>query len=118
MIGGGRRGLAAAVCVAVVGLLGAGCSSGSRASSTAADSDFLSAVHLAAPDISQFRTNVQLTRLGHAACDGLKGGASYQELADRMVLQEGNPALPSQDLGAVITAAVESYCVQYRNLVS
>jgi Protein of unknown function (DUF732) len=112
------RGGAVLFSVVAVGLLGTGCSSGSRAANTAADSTFLSSVHLAAPDVSQFRTDVQLERLGHAACDGFRGGASYQQLADRMSLQEGNPPLPSQDLGAVITAAVQSYCPQFQKLVS
>lgn len=106
------------VAAAALGLAGAGCSSGSRSANTAADQEFLSAVHVAAPDVAQYRSDVQLTRLGHAACDGFRGGASYEQLADRMALQEGNPPLPSQDLGEVITAAVQSYCPQFRNLVS
>jgi hypothetical protein len=83
-----------------------------------ADRDFLSSVHNAAPDIGAYRTDVQLTRLGHAACDGFRSGASFQQLADRLVLLEGNHPLPSADLGAVIDAAVTAYCPQYRSRVA
>lgn len=91
----------------------AGCSAG--APDGPADKSFLSSVHLAAPDIGASRSDVALTRLGHAACDGFRSGASYQELADRMSLLEGSHPLPSQDLGAVISSALDNYCPQYRS---
>lgn len=114
--GGQSRPGAAAVTAAIVFssliLTVAGCGGGS--STTAADNGFLSAVHLAAPDINHYRTDTELVRLGDAACDGFRSGASYQELADRLALEEGNNPLPSQDLGAVITSAVDGLCPQFR----
>jgi hypothetical protein len=95
----------------------AGCGSGNSAAANAANQTFLSQVHVTAPDINTYRTDVQLTRIGHAACDGFRSGASYQELADRLPLLEGSDPLPSADLGAVIDAAVNAYCGQYRSQV-
>lgn len=96
----------------------ASCGGGSAAGTSAADQAFLSSVHVAAPDIGSYRTDVQLTRLGHAACDGFRSGVSFQQLADRLVLLEGSNPLPSADLGAVINSAVEGYCPQFRNRVA
>ncbi|HEY3809952.1 MAG TPA: DUF732 domain-containing protein [Acidimicrobiales bacterium] len=95
----------------------AGCGGGTASGTSAADSAFLSAVHLNAPDVASYRNDVQLTRLGHAACDGFRSGASFQQLADRLVLLEGTKPLPSADLGAVIEAAVPAYCPQFQDRV-
>lgn len=94
------------------------CGSGSSAASRAADQAYLAEVHDSAPDIGTERNDTQLVRLGHAACDGFSAGASYVQLADRLALLEGSHPLPSQDLGAVITAAADNYCPQYRVRVS
>lgn len=94
-----------------------GCGGGSSASS-AANAQFLSAVHVAAPDVSQYRTDTELVRLGHAACDGFRGRASYLQIADRLALEEGSNPLPSEDLGQVITSAVDAFCPQFRAEVS
>ena len=94
----------------------AGCSSG--VPNGAADKAFLGAVHVEAPDIGTYRSDVALVRLGHAACDGFRSGASYEELADRMSLEEGRHPLPSQDLGVVISAAANNYCPQFISRVS
>ncbi|HVA75540.1 MAG TPA: DUF732 domain-containing protein [Acidimicrobiales bacterium] len=110
-----RRRLAAAL-VALGAVAGAGCASG--VPDSAADQAFLGAVHVQAPDIGSYRSDVALVRLGHAACDAFRSGASYQELADRMVLLEGSHPLPSQDLGAVISSAADNYCPQYRSRAS
>jgi hypothetical protein len=75
-------------------------------------------VHLADPNVTTYRSDVQLTRLGHAACDGFKSGASFQQLADRLVLLEGSNPLPPADLGAVIDAAVSSYCPEFHDRVA
>ena len=107
--------------MAVAGLLLLGlgsCSSANNKASAQATQDFLSAVHVAAPDVNTYRTDVQLTRLGHAACDGFRSGASYQQLADRLVLLEGSNPLPSADLGAVISSAVTSFCPQFHSQVA
>jgi hypothetical protein len=110
-----KHALAAAIFTAVV-VFAAGCSSG--APDSAADRSFLASVHLQAPDIATYRSDVSLARLGHAACDGFRSGASYQEVADRMALLEGSHPLPSQDLGVVISAAADNYCPQYRSRVT
>ena len=98
-------------------LLAAGCGGGGSGASSAADSGFLAEVHDSAPSINGVRSDVQLERLGHAVCDGFAAGASYQELADRLALQAGSGSLPSVDLGAVIMAAADNYCPQYRSRV-
>jgi hypothetical protein len=101
--------------VAVLAL--AGCGSRNSPAADAANRVFLSQVYVAAPDVGNYRSDVQLERLGHAACDGFHSGASYEELADRLPLLEGSNPLPSADLGAVIDAAVQAYCVQYRGMI-
>lgn len=111
-----RRSAVVAALVVVLCVAGAGCSSGSPDSP--ADKAFLGAVHVEAPQIGSYRSDVALARLGHAACDAFRSGASYQELADRMMLLQGKNPLPSEDLGVVISSAVDSYCPQYRSRVS
>ncbi|HET9690248.1 MAG TPA: DUF732 domain-containing protein [Acidimicrobiales bacterium] len=85
---------------------------------SAADAAFLSAVHTGAPDIASYRSDAALVRLGHAACDGFRSGVSYTTLADRLALLQGSHTLPSDDLGTVITAAVQAYCPQYAGKVA
>lgn len=96
-----------------MGLAGVGCSdSALKANST--DQAYLAEVHGAAADISQYRSDTQLIRLGHVVCDDFGAKASYQEVADRLSVASGDRSLPSADLGAVITAAADNYCPQYR----
>jgi hypothetical protein len=95
----------------------AGCGGRNAPAADAANQVFLSQAHVAAPDVNSYRSDVQLERLGHAACDGFHAGASYEELADRLPLLEGSRPLPSADLGAVIDAAVDAYCPQYRSMI-
>ncbi|HEX4865973.1 MAG TPA: DUF732 domain-containing protein [Acidimicrobiales bacterium] len=90
---------------------------GASGANSVADQSFVASAHLNAPDIGSFRSDTQLIRLGHAACDAFRAGASYQEIADRMGLLEGRNPLPSQDLGAVVTSAVNAYCPQFRSQV-
>lgn len=104
--------------VAVIATVASGCGSGSSAATSQADTAYLSEVQDAAPDIATLRSDTQLIRLGHAVCDGFAAGASYVELADRLALLQGSSVLPSQDLGAVITAAVDNYCPKYRDETS
>lgn len=94
-----------------------GCRSATGANS-AADQAYLAEVHGSAPDINTVRSDTQLIRLGHAVCDDFRAKASYQEVADRLAITSGSDRLPSADLGAVITAAADNYCPQYRSLVS
>ena len=75
-------------------------------------------MHVDAPDITTYRSDTELIRMGHAACDDFQAGASYQEIADRLRLQEGSHALPSQDLGVVISSAVQAYCPRFVSDIS
>jgi hypothetical protein len=100
----------------LAGLALAGCG-GHASAPSAADQSFLSSVHVAAPDVGAYRTDVQLTRLGHAACDGLRSGATYEQLADRLILLEGKNPLPTADLGTVIDSAVSAYCPQFQSRI-
>ncbi len=111
-----KRGLLL-VAAGVAALLATGCHS-HTVTNGAADQQFLSAVYVAAPNIGTYRTDTELVRIGHAACDGFRSHASYEQLADRLTLQEGNNPLPSEDLGAVITSAVEAFCPEFDNQVS
>jgi len=91
---------------------------GGGGSASAADNQFLLSVHAAAPDIGSYRTDTALVRIGHAACDGFSSHASYEQLADQLALREGSDPLPSEDLGAVITSAVQTFCPQFEDQVS
>jgi hypothetical protein len=95
-----------------------GCGSGSSPGNQAADQAFLSEVLNAAPSITAVRSNTQLIRLGHAVCDDFRAKASYEQVADRLSIEAGSDSLSPEDLGAVITAAADNYCPQYRDLVS
>jgi hypothetical protein len=86
--------------------------------SAAQQQQYLDAVHVAAPDVNSYRTDVALVRLGHAVCDDLRSGASYETVADRLGVTAGASRLPSADLGAVITSAASVYCPQYADRVS
>lgn len=103
---------------ATAGLAVTGCGGGGASANSPADQSFLSEVHLAAPDVGSYRSDVQLARIGRAACDGFRSGVSYEQLADRLVLLEGSNPLPSADLGAVINAAIDAYCPQYRDRIA
>lgn len=95
------------------------CSSSSSSSpSSPSDQAYLGEVLSAVPGVGALRSDTQLVRLGHAACDGFAAGASFQQLADRLSVEEGSKSLPSEDLGAVITAAADNFCPQYRGRVS
>ncbi len=107
-----------AVPVACIALCVSACGSSSHGNQDEANSSFISAVHDASPDISTYRTDDQLISLGHAVCEGFQGGASYQQLADRLAQLQGSNTLPSQDLGAVIVASVDNFCPKYSAQVS
>jgi hypothetical protein len=103
--------------LAVAAVLAGGCGSGAP-SAGPADQAYLAEVHAAGPDINNVRSDTQLIRLGHVVCDDFRAKASYQQVADRLSIEAGADSLPSSDLGAVITAAADNYCPQYRDLVS
>lgn len=91
-----------------------GCGGGGVSSAKLqAQDNFVSEVHAAAPLIGSYRSDVQLVRLGNAACDGFRSGASYQVIADRLTLNEGRKPLPPDALGAVMTSAVSALCPEY-----
>lgn len=109
------RSAVSCLAAALVAMGFTGCGGGHIArAAQRANREFLGELHAAAPDVNAYRSDPQLEGLGHAACNGLAAGASYQQLADRLELEEGSRPLPSEDLGAVITAAVDSYCPRYR----
>jgi hypothetical protein len=103
--------------VIALAIAGAGCHSGGGAAS-GADQAYLAEVHQNAPDINSVRGDSALVRLGHVVCDDFRAKASYQEVADRLSIESGSDQLSSSELGAVITAAADNYCPQFRGLVS
>ncbi|MBO0693883.1 MAG: DUF732 domain-containing protein [Acidimicrobiaceae bacterium] len=113
----GRREVVRLVATVTLGMLLLGCGAGRSAAAKQQDQRFVQSVESAAPDVSHYRNNTQLIRLGKAACVGFASGVSYQQLADRLILSEGSHPLPSEDLGAVITSAVNTYCPKYDDRV-
>ena len=103
--------------MSVLALLAGACGSGGTKTS-AADQAYLAEVRDSVPDISSVRSDTQLVRLGRVVCDDFRARASYEEVADRLSTEAGSNSLPAADLGAVITAAADNYCPQYRDLVS
>lgn len=114
----GKRRVRGPVVAALLGLTLAGCGAGESPANQAADRQFVQSVKTSAPDVNEYRNDTQLIRLGRAACAGFDSGVSYEQLADRLALREGAKPLPSQDLGAVITSAVNTYCPKFANLVN
>ncbi len=108
-----RLPLAAALVVAVTA---AGCSSHSSTSPAAAQA-FVNSVYSQAPDIGGYRTGPQLLSLGQAICTDLESGATVEEVGDRVPLLEGNEPLPPDDLGVVISAAVNELCPKFHDLL-
>jgi hypothetical protein len=105
------------ICLSLLGIFVGGCGK-SNSGSSAADSQFVASIHLAAPDIGTYRSDTELIHMAHAACDGFKSGASYEQLADRLTLLEGRNPLPSQDLGALIDSSVNAYCPRFLSNIS
>jgi hypothetical protein len=73
---------------------------------------YIDNVHLNAGDIGQYLSDGKVVKLGNVACDGFRAKASTQQIADRLELSVG-PNLPSQDLGAIMSAAVKQLCPAY-----
>jgi hypothetical protein len=112
----GRGKVGAALVAVVVGA--AGCGGGGSGATGAADQAYLAEVHSDAPGVGSLRSDTDLVRLGHVVCDDFSAKASYEEVADRLSLEAGSSSLPAADLGAVIVAAADNYCPQFRDLVS
>lgn len=81
----------------------------------AAQQAFLGQVHNSDPGIDGSRSNVQLVRLGNAACTVFSAGLSYQSVANQIGAE--NTDLSSNVLGDVITAAAEHLCPKYAGRV-
>lgn len=90
-------------------------SSGPSAATKAAQQAYLSQILDSVPNLSQLRTNTQLVNLGDAVCSGFAAGESYDTLAERIALNDGN--LTTSDLGTIITAAAENLCTKYSSRV-
>jgi hypothetical protein len=105
------------VAAVVLGLVLAACGSGESAATKAAEEAFVNQVVSAAPDATRYRTDTQLIRLGRAACADFSTGSTYYDVADRLALSEGSSRLTAEDLGAVITSAVDTFCPKYTSLV-
>jgi len=114
LCGLGARALRGSLVLGLAALL-AGCGAGTRPS--AADQSFLAQVSAAAPDISGYKSATDLVRLGVAVCDDFRSGATYQQIADRLGEMEGPHPMPSEDLGAIIDAAVSALCPQFGSRV-
>ncbi|MCL2394347.1 MAG: DUF732 domain-containing protein [Acidimicrobiaceae bacterium] len=108
-----RRNVVRLAATALLGLFLVGCGAGQSEAAKQRDQQFVQSVESAAPDVGHYRNDTQLIRLGKAVCTGFATGVSYQQLADRLILSEGSNPLPSEDLGAVISSAVNTYCPKY-----
>jgi hypothetical protein len=100
----------------LVVVLVAGCGS-HQSTSRAAEQAFVNSVYSQAPDIEGYRTGPQLLSLGQAICADLESGATIEEVGDRVPLLEGSVLLPPDDLGAVISAAVNELCPKFHDLL-
>lgn len=103
----------AVAALAVAAALLAGCSGGPSARATQA---YLALVHQLSPDVGSYAGSTQLIHVGHAVCDDFSSGASAQQVADRVGSAGAGAALPSEDLGSVMRAAVETLCPRYSNV--
>jgi Protein of unknown function (DUF732) len=101
-----------AVVVLTLTALVVGCSSGHQsAAARAVDQRFVDGVHESATDISKYRTDSQVTKMGHAACDGFRANANIEQIAG--LLERTAPNLPAGDIGAIISTAVNVLCPAY-----
>ena len=103
----------------MVALFFGACGGGGGAKASQKDQLFLSDVHISAPDIASFRTNVQLTRLGQSVCDDFGSGASYESWPTGWPFLRGASLCPRRILRApcVIDAAVQAYCPQFNSQI-
>jgi Protein of unknown function (DUF732) len=115
IIGSVRRGWLVAAGL----LVGTACSAcgGSAGLSSTTRQSFLNTLYSQAPDIGSYRTGPQLVTMGQAVCADLEAGANIQEVADRVPLSEGSVALPTNDLGVLMSAAVGTICPKFRDLI-
>ncbi|HLI02123.1 MAG TPA: DUF732 domain-containing protein [Acidimicrobiales bacterium] len=81
----------------------------------AAQQAFLGQVHTSDPGVNGVRSNVELVRLGNAACTIFAAGSSYQSVANKLGAE--NSDVSSYVLGIVITSAAEHLCPKYAGQV-
>jgi hypothetical protein len=90
----------------------AGCSSGHQsAGPRAVDQRFVDGVHESATDVSKYRTDGQVVKMGHVACDGFRANANIEQIAGLLERTDAN--LPAHDIGAIISTAVGVLCPAY-----
>jgi hypothetical protein len=111
MLGSDRWHLRAAL-VGVTMIVAACSAAHPSAARKAAEQHFIDGVHFSATDIGKYQTDSQLVKLGNAVCDDFRANASTQQIADKME-QLGGRNLPPQDLGAIISTAVQDLCPAY-----
>jgi hypothetical protein len=86
-------------------------------SSSSATQPYLQQVHSQAPDISNYRTNSELVKIGQGVCNQFSAKATVEQVADKVAPPGSTGALPSEDLGAVINSAVQSLCPKYASVL-
>jgi hypothetical protein len=90
----------------------AGCSGGhQRAAALAVGQRFVDGVHNSATDISEYRTDSQVIKMGHVVCDGFRANANIEQIAG--LLERTAADLPAGDIGAIISTAVKVLCPAY-----
>jgi Protein of unknown function (DUF732) len=90
----------------------AGCSGGHQsAAARAMDQRFVDGVHNSATDISGYRTDSQVVKMGHVVCDGFRANANIEQIAGLLERTAAN--LPAGDIGAIISNAVNVLCPAY-----
>jgi hypothetical protein len=103
---------AIAVVVLTVVTWASACSGGQQsAARRAVDQRFVDGVHESATDVSTYRTDSQLVKMGHVACDGFRAHANIEQIAS--LLERNATNLPPGDIGAVISTAVHVFCPEY-----
>lgn len=97
----------------VVMLAATSCSSNREsAGRRIADQHFVDGVHESATDVSQYQTDGQLVKLGHATCDAFRAKANNEQVAG-LLERTGGANLPPEDLGAIMSSAVKNLCPTY-----
>ncbi|MDA8282452.1 MAG: DUF732 domain-containing protein [Actinomycetota bacterium] len=98
------------VCGLTIAAALAGACSGPSGPPPAASQAFLLAVHAAYPSVNQQRSDESLVRLGEAACAEFSSGASFTAVAGQLQ----SSGLAPEELGTLLTAAVDDLCPKYR----
>lgn len=105
----GPAALAVAVCAAAAVAAGCGASAGAGSAATLG---YLQQLHGADPQINQARSDQSLVRLGQAACADFSSGVPFASVAEQL---QSTAGLSPEELGTVLTAAVDNLCPKYRS---